>query len=400
MEEQDRPDSLPRGEPVATPTSAPLDGFVHLGEALLWLETFDQRIGAARDPDGAALPPAPDREQQLFKVLSAGELVAVDQSDQPIPTGVWLAASSTDPQARTLVRYIDDRRTFGGHLTVRASGPEDGDKTYLGLRLRKPAVRTVFGPRQRRDLTQRVRAGYLSEAQANDIAAEFGLGDLRAAQRIVTPMSEAFWPLPAILAWIQTRDAKEVARAWWSASEGDREDGAASDSPPPPHSSAELREFEAAARSGRILATGIPTMTTGTTLPLRREIPKLEWQDLSLTQSLGGVVARRPGTDIGYDAILVSRDAVLKRWKRLSADEVIERRVTKWLAEQMASHATAPKPKDDIFDDMCARYPKFSRYRFNRAWANAIRQTGSSWSKGGRPSRRPASRTVVSRRVV
>jgi hypothetical protein len=83
----------------------------------------------------------------------------------------------------------------------------------------------------------------------------------------------------------------------------------------------------------------------------------------------------------------VRKADVLSRWPKPEPTVRLETACLRWLADQMrASPVSSPKPKDNIRNEACQRYPGLGRRQFERAWNGALAETGASgWRKAGRP---------------
>jgi hypothetical protein len=99
------------------------------------------------------------------------------------------------------------------------------------------------------------------------------------------------------------------------------------------------------------------------------------------------IIARRVGRpQTRLLSATVPAAKVRKLWPAARPTAAAEARCQKYLVTQMKqSLDRAPKPKRGFLADCQARFPGLSKRGFERAWADAIRLTGTvGWSKAGR----------------
>jgi hypothetical protein len=195
---------------IVSPFSEPRDGFLYLGQVILWLASE----GGVLDTDAAAAR-WEQSEQVVFDALASGVLVA-EGADAggvycELPHGVWALASSRYDSARPSISYPDKTvgETFGG--TLKASMGE-----WTGIRIRKAYIAARWGNVPRTALITRVGSGVMTPEEGEAAADRLGVAPLleKPDPAKLDPMKEVFWTLPMALAWLMTRNVEAVREVW------------------------------------------------------------------------------------------------------------------------------------------------------------------------------------------
>jgi hypothetical protein len=195
-------------------------------------------------------------------------------------------------------------------------------------------------------------------------------------QRIV----DAHWSLGMALAWITHRTEQDVIDIKY----GRRA-----------FTKAAIRDLLSALRSGKLTAHG---MFEGERIP--HPIETAVWSAFEIIvksmifagntflpmSGTSVVIARRVGLPQTRLCATVPAAKVRKLWPAAKRTAAAEARCRNYLVTQMnQSLDRAPKPKRGFLADCQARFPGLSKRGFERAWADAIRLTGTvGWSKAGR----------------
>jgi hypothetical protein len=81
----------------------------------------------------------------------------------------------------------------------------------------------------------------------------------------------------------------------------------------------------------------------------------------------------------------VRKDHVLSRWPKRGSGVQPERKCQRWLEAQMQrSPHSSPKPRKDFLAEATKMFPSLAGRQFDRAWGNAIVETGANWSRPGK----------------
>ena len=203
----------------------------------------------------------------------------------------------------------------------------------------------------------------------------------REAVTVQQPVVDAHWSLRMALAWITYRSEQDVV---------DIKHGRGAPT------KAAIRDLLSALRSGKLIAHG---MFEGERIP--HPIETAVWSTFEIvakrliftghmflpTVGTPVVIAQRmgpPKTRLLSATVPVAK--VKKLWPVAKQTAAAEARCRKYLTIQMKrSLDRAPKSKSDLFADCQALFPGLSKRGFERARANAIRQTGAvGWGKKGR----------------
>jgi hypothetical protein len=175
-------------------------------------------------------------------------------------------------------------------------------------------------------------------------------------------VDDAHWSLGMALAWITYRTEQavvEIKHGRWAPTK------------------AAIRDLLSALRSGKLIAHG---MFEGERLP--HPIETAVWSTFEIVQRMGP-----PQTRLLSATVPAAK--VRKLWPAAKRTAAAEGRCQQYLITEMKrSPDRAPKSKSDLLADCQARFPGLSGRGFERAWANAIRQTDAvGWIKPG-PRRR------------
>jgi hypothetical protein len=194
-------------------------------------------------------------------------------------------------------------------------------------------------------------------------------------------VADAHWSLGMVLAWITYRTDQAVINIKHGRGVPTR---------------AAIRDLLSALRSGKLIAHG---MFEGERIPRPIEtavwstftivIKRKSFTDHTFLPSTGApvVVAQRKGTPrTRLLSTTVSAVKVKKLWPVGRQTAAAEGRCREYLiAEMNGSPDRAPKSKSDLLAVCQARFPGLSKRGFERAWGNAVTQTGAvGWRKAGR----------------
>jgi hypothetical protein len=91
----------------------------------------------------------------------------------------------------------------------------------------------------------------------------------------------------------------------------------------------------------------------------------------------------------------VPKDAILKHWPRPEPKSKPGLNCRRWLVEEMRKTPTKrPRPKEAFCDEAKNRFPQLGGRQFNRAWDDAIVESGAlAWKKPGPTPKRSDHRT-------
>jgi hypothetical protein len=131
--------------------------------------------------------------------------------------------------------------------------------------------------------------------------------------------------------------------------------------------------------------------------PVLRSLPAATWSIFEFAYELrdgllytltfrpSGSIDERPLKDLRFKSVEVRR-----HWQGAepapppptTAGAQIECR--RWLASEMRASPDRPRPKSQVHAEARKRFPKLSKRSFDRAWRDAISETGAeTWSKAG-----------------
>jgi hypothetical protein len=189
-------------------------------------------------------------------------------------------------------------------------------------------------------------------------------------------VNDAHWTLAMSLAWITYRTEQaviDIKEGTWA-----------------PAGTA-IRDLLSALRSGKLIGHGLFEGE-----PIHHTIETAVWSTFEITVE----------HTVSAEPIVIARSTVLPRtqllgvtvpaakvrnlWPRRNPTAVAQKRCLEYLDSEMRRCSDrSPKPKAEFLADCQTRFAVSAR-GFNRAWAEAIRQTGAvGWGKSGRP-RTPA----------
>jgi hypothetical protein len=166
-----------------SPYSEPRDGYLFLGQAVLWVATEGGRLDREE-----AITRFDFAEQRVFEQLGRGALVAegVDREGKyvPISSGNWPLASSDYEPGRPTVTYPD---RIGGDLSGTL---EIGRERWVGIRVQKADVARLWQFDPRDTLITWVARGALKPADAEVEAARLGVAPLLSDPGELDPAAE------------------------------------------------------------------------------------------------------------------------------------------------------------------------------------------------------------------
>jgi hypothetical protein len=192
-------------------------------------------------------------------------------------------------------------------------------------------------------------------------------------------INDAHWSLGIALAWITHRSEQpDIRAAKWAPTK------------------AAIRDLLSALQSGRLIAHGT-FVGEGIPLPLETAI----WSTFEIivkrtmfaghmhVPTSGGSIVVAHSTGFPHARILsatVPAGKVRTLWPIAKRTSAAATRCLEYLVVEMnRSPDRAPKPKPQVLADCQARFPGLSERGFDRAWADAIAQTGAvGWRKVGR----------------
>jgi hypothetical protein len=193
-------------------------------------------------------------------------------------------------------------------------------------------------------------------------------------------VDDAHWSLGMALAWITYRTEQavvEIKHGRWAPTK------------------AAIRDLLSALRSGKLIAHG---MFEGERLP--HPIETAVWSTFEIVVKPMMFLGHMSPPTSGTPVVIVQRMGppqtrllsatvpaakVRKLWPAAKRTAAAEGRCQQYLITEMKrSPDRAPKSKSDLLADCQARFPGLSGRGFERAWANAIRQSGAvGWIKPG-----------------
>jgi hypothetical protein len=193
-------------------------------------------------------------------------------------------------------------------------------------------------------------------------------------------VDDAHWSLGMALAWNTNRTEQavvEIKHARWTPTK------------------AAIRDLLSALRSGKLIAHG---MFEGERIP--HPIETAVWSTFEIVVKPMMFLGHMSPPTSGTPVVIVQRMGppqtrllsatvpaakVRKLWPAAKRTAAAEGRCQQYLITEMKrSPDRAPKSKSDLLADCQARFPGLSGRGFERAWANAIRQTGAvGWIKPG-----------------
>ena len=193
-------------------------------------------------------------------------------------------------------------------------------------------------------------------------------------------VDDAHWSLGMALAWITYRTEQavvEIKHGRWAPTK------------------AAIRDLLSALRSGKLIAHG---MFEGERIP--HPIETAVWSTFEIVVKPMMFLGHMSPPTLGTPVVIVQRMGppqtrllsatvpaakVRKLWPAAKRTAAAEGRCQQYLITEMKrSPDRAPKSKSDLLADCQARFPGLSGRGFERAWANAIRQTGAvGWIKPG-----------------
>ena len=174
----------------------------------------------------------------------------------------------------------------------------------------------------------------------------------------------------------------------WSDRSGDGRDGG--------HARPEaLAEIHDALARGQIAAWSATIQE-----PVPRELPAATWSIFefayaeqngllyTLTFRPSGSIDEQPLKDLRFKSVEVRR-----HWpgaepaSRPLTTVAKQTECKRWLSSEMRASPDRPRPKSQVLAEAKKRFPNLSKRGFNRAWGDAINETGAEkWSKAGRRS--------------
>jgi hypothetical protein len=264
-------------------------------------------------------------------------------------------------------------------------------------------------PIDRHDIVMRVRRGEMSAeaaedwAKANDQSPFFPAPD----NPRFDPMKEPYWTLAMALAWIIWRTPDSVRENWNAYRQRNaflkpvdmhdvwREDANVSGSETPGATLAQ-KELWTELQNGRIEASGVPRFVRGE-IGVRGEsgrmpIPGHEWIDLSPINFHSGEadsIATATDVEARYDAVRVPRDDVESIWPTQQSSSAASTNCRRWLEKLMrGSPREKPKSKADFLGEAQSKFTGLSKREFDRVWSEAVKESGATWSKSGRPAKK------------
>ncbi len=201
------------------------------------------------------------------------------------------------------------------------------------------------------------------------------------ADMVQQRLTDAHWSLGMVLAWITYRTEQAVINikhGRWAPTK------------------AAISDLLSALRSGKLIAHG---MLECERIP--HPIETAVWSSIEIvvkwmkfaghmslpTAGIAVVIAQRMGhPQTWLLSATVPAAKVRKVWPAAKPTAAAETRCQKYLLTEMKrSPDRSPNSKSDLLADCQTRFPGISKRGFERAWVNAIKQTGAvGWGKAGR----------------
>jgi hypothetical protein len=198
----------------------------------------------------------------------------------------------------------------------------------------------------------------------------------RALAGRIPAFNELMWTLGDVARWVVERTPEAV-------------DGLSIDEEKLPDA---LTEVHNALVMGQIAAWSATTQE-----PVPRELPAATWSIFefayeekngliyTLTFRPSGSIDERPLKDLRFRSVEVRR-----LWPGAEpappppTTVAAQTECRRWLASEMRASLDRPRPKSQVFAEAKKRFPKLSKRGFDRAWGDAIGETGAEkWSKAG-----------------
>lgn len=194
-------------------------------------------------------------------------------------------------------------------------------------------------------------------------------------------VDDAHWSLAMALAWITYRTEQamiKITHGRWAPTE------------------TAISDLLSALRSGKLIAHGL---FEGERTPHPIETALWSTFEIVVTQTMfaGHMFLPTSGTPVAIAqrigppqtrllSPIVPAAKIRKLWPAAKQTAAAAMRCQEYLLTEMnRSPDRAPKPKRELFADCQARFAGVSGRGFERAWANAIKQTGAvGWAKAGR----------------
>ena len=191
--------------------------------------------------------------------------------------------------------------------------------------------------------------------------------------------NEPMWTLGDVARWIVERTPEAV-------------DGLSIDEEKLPEALAEIHD---ALARGQIAAWSATIQE-----PVPRELPAATWSIFefayaeqngllyTLTFRPSGSIDERPLKDLRFKSVEVRRHWLgAEPASRPLTTVAKQTECKRWLSSEMRASPDRPRPKSQVLAEAKKRFPNLSKRGFDRAWGDAISETGAEkWSKAGRRS--------------
>jgi hypothetical protein len=264
----------------------------------------------------------------------------------------------------------------------------------------------------RDEILRRAREGELTSDEAEAEARKAGVGPLAIEAPIANfdPMAEVYWTLAMALAWGIWRDPAKVREYWndyrrqgWAWRPPDKQvhkgwslerpeyislndvwtQDAARPEKPRPLGTEMQDDLWKALSSEQIIATGIPYRSE-----TRISIPAYEWIDLSPLDWVRGYeegVFSYSGDAVRYEAVRVPRKEITTLWPAPPPKAKTESNCKALLIGKFrASPSSRLQTKEQLWEEVRAKFPGLGKRQFDRAREQAIAETKTyAWSEPG-----------------
>jgi hypothetical protein len=194
----------------------------------------------------------------------------------------------------------------------------------------------------------------------------------------IPAFNEPMWMLGDVARWVVERTPQAV-------------DGLSIDEEKLPEALTEIHDA--------LLKDQIAAWSATTHEPVPRQLPAATWSiyvfayeekdgllHLRIIRSSGSI-DERPLRDLRFKSVEVRRHWPGAELIKPLTTAAAQTECRRWLSSKMRAAPDRPRPKSQIQTEAMQRFPNLSRRAFDRAWRDAISETGAhKWSKAGRRS--------------
>jgi hypothetical protein len=199
------------------------------------------------------------------------------------------------------------------------------------------------------------------------------------------------WTLPAVLAWIVTRNSDWMAEIerlpLYKQGMRVAVDQGLGRQPRIAIRQAE-NELWTALKKGKLTATAVTTSTKA-----RVDVPPSEWFDLELTDldptDTAALRHKRDPWPVRYQDVLIGKAAVTRQWpeREIVDSAALESKCRRWLVQSAQNSSEESKKKEERKAEAQKRFPGISDRAIERAWSAASKEV-PALSRAGRPSKK------------